>query len=260
MRMRICAVLFLFAAAELFSQTPPDKKYLPVIKPFVEAVENNDREKIVSLVRYPLQRRYPIPDIHNAREMAERYDQVFDEEVINKIIQSSIEADWHDTGWRGIQLDGGLIWIDYNGKLAAVNHQTAEERELRNCIIAQMKMNLHESLREFASPELFCETGNYKIRIDLLNNNDLRFALWPIGKDQSGEPDLVLFKGERTLTGSGGNHFYEFHHNDYQYILFVDVLSQGYGDFFICKGIDMLLYDINVGEIFLEEHIVRIEH
>jgi hypothetical protein len=130
MKIIACKFIFLITVAKLFSQAPLEEKYQVLIRPFVEAIRNNDREKITNLIHYPLRRQYPMPHIYNGQEMIERYDQVFDEILINIIMNSSIENDWHDVGWRGIMLNNGLIWIDFDGKLYSINYHSPQEYEM----------------------------------------------------------------------------------------------------------------------------------
>jgi len=124
MKTWIFSFLFLIIIANMPSQTILEEKYQLLVKPFVEAVVNNDREKIADLIYYPLNRQYPIPPIHHKQEMIERYDQIFDETLINEIKNSSVETDWHAVGWRGIMFKSGLVWIDYDGSIIGINYQT----------------------------------------------------------------------------------------------------------------------------------------
>jgi hypothetical protein len=238
------------------------EKYQDIVRPVVEAFIRDDKDEIANLIFYPLRRQYPIPSINNKQEMIERYNQVFDENITNMIKNSSIENSWHDVGWRGIMLDRGSVWIDYDGKIIGINYQSLQEKEMRNNIINETKNNLHESLKEFKEPSLLCETENYIRRIDLLNNNNnYRFALWTKEKNQNESPEIILTNGEIVFDGSGGNHYYIFIHDNSQYILNVDILSIRYGQFIIYNGMDTDWYDrINENNRLEEEEIIEIEH
>jgi hypothetical protein len=249
----------------MFSQTVLEERYQLSVKPFVEAIVNNDREKIADLIfYYPFRRQYPMPPINNKREMIEKYDQIFDETFINIIKNSSIETDWQAIGWRGIIFKDGLVWIDYDGSILSINYQSLQEKKTRKNIIQEIKNNLHESLREFIEPELLCETDSYIIRVDLLDRNNFkhtyRLAFRNKGKNQNEIPDMVLTNGEVTFDGSGGNHFFIFKRNNYQYILFIDVMSRDHGEFMIYNGSDKEWYDREYSKnIELFENINRIE-
>jgi hypothetical protein len=198
--------------------------------------------------------------------MIERYDQIFDETLINIIKNSSVETDWQAVGWHGIGFKDGLVLINYNdGKILHINYESLQEEKIRNNIILKIKNNLHESLKEFKEPFLLCETDTYSIRIDLLDDYNyiyrFRLALWSKGKKQNETPDMVLTNGEIVFSGSGGNHFFIFEHNNYQYILSVDVMSKDYGYFMKYNGTDRDWYDREYSKnVELYEKINKIEH
>jgi hypothetical protein len=248
-------------SSTLFSQSILEKKYQDIVRPFWNAVQNNDRKTIIDLIHYPLNRQYPIPQINNKLEMNERYETLFDETLLNMIKNSSIETDWSDMGWRGIMLGNGKVWIDYDGKIIGVNYQSPQETILRKNIIIEIKNNLHKSLINFVEPVLSCKTENYKIRIDLLDDKyNYRLSIWSKGKEQSDIPDIVLLNGERIPDGSGGNHLYLFN-DKLQYILFIDRLTAcEYGDFSIYNDVNNSWID-NLEEYspLVIEKIIEIE-
>jgi hypothetical protein len=245
--------------AKMFSQELLREEYQAAVRPFVEAVRNNDKEKIISLIRYPLQRQYPIPYIYNEQEMRARYDQVFDEELLDAIKNSSIETDWIALGWRGIRLGQGLAWVDYDGRFLSTDYQSAQESRMRNDIILAMKNNLHESLKEFKTPWLACETESYKIRIDLLHDHSYRLALWTKEKEEIEVSDIVLMNGEGTVEGSAGNQIYTFHYNNREYILGIDSLNYT-GFFRIHNGISIRLQELlDKKSILTDEDVIKVE-
>jgi hypothetical protein len=255
-------ILFIFTASTtLFSQSILEMKYQDIVRPFLDAVINNDKEAIIDLIHYPLRRHYPIPYINNKLEMNERYDTIFDETLLSIIKNSLIETDWSVVGWRGITLGNGIVWIDYNRKIIAINYQSPYEIALRNNIILELRNNLHESLVDFIQPILSCETENYKIRIDLLNSNgNYRLALWSKEKKQSDIPDMVLSNGERISDGNGGNHAFVFN-DESQYIVFIDVLTASeYGDFSIYNNVNnSWIENIERHHPLINERIIKIE-
>jgi hypothetical protein len=251
--------------------------YQDFIRPVVEAFIRNDKDKIVNLIYYPLERQYPIPSINNKHEMVERFTQVFDENITNMIKDSSIANSWYDDNWYwcGITSDIGSISIGYYsydhggaiyGKIFRITCQSLQEKEMRNNIINEMKNNLHESLKDFDEPVLLCETDNYIIRIDWLHDYDYncRLAVWNKGKKQNESPDIVLTNGERIPDGSGGNHYFLFVRDNIQYIIYVDVMNDitgiSYGEFIIYNGMEMYWYDRgNEKNISVYEKITKIE-
>jgi len=73
---------------------------------------------------------YPIPDIKDETELINRFDEVFNDELTAVIASSNIDTDWDSVGWRGIMLNSGVMWVDTDGKIIAVNTQNAKEQAL----------------------------------------------------------------------------------------------------------------------------------
>ena len=97
----------------------------------IEYLKKMFRQKAVDEISenivYPLKRTSPIPSVENAEELKERFDSIFDEDLIRIITSSDIDQ-WSEMGWRGIMLDDGILWMDYDGKITAVNYQSKYEK------------------------------------------------------------------------------------------------------------------------------------
>jgi hypothetical protein len=200
-------------------------EYQKWVKSFVAAISTNDWKAVSKLVKYLLRRQYPIPDVRNENELLQRFGQIFDQDLRAEIVHSSIAKDWGAVGWRGIMLDSGSLWLDYDGKVIAVNHQSEVEKNLKNELIEKDKKGLHPLLREFEQPVLICESDKFLIRIDCLKDYEYRYATWPKGSQQSSKPDLVLKNGKIVSDGSGGNHYFDFKNGDYLYRVYVEVMG-----------------------------------
>ena len=201
------------------------QEYIPLVQGLIDAAKANDLEALAKRVAYPLKREYPIPAIQNTQEMIARFDQVFDPKLLEQIAHSKIEADWQTMGWRGIMLGSGVVWLDFDGKIIAINYQTPVEAKLKAELIAKQQTALHSSVSEFVSPALSWETAKFTIRVDDMGNSQYRYAAWAKGKALSEKPDLVLNKGKLVFDGSGGNHSYQFRSGPYQYYCYVTVLG-----------------------------------
>jgi len=225
MKKRFIVFFLLFHISFAYSQTL-DKKYLPVVNAFITSVKSGSIEKLSNKIKYPLNRTYPIPAIKNKQEFIKRYQEVFDDELIKKIIGSKASTDWSDVGWRGIMLLNGELWLDTDGKLIAVNHQSRLEAKEQARLINTDKSKLHPSISNFIQPVLVFETAQYRVRIDDLGNNNYRYASWPIKSKMSDKPSLLITKGKWTPDGSGGNHNYQFKSGDYTYTCFINVMGE----------------------------------
>ncbi|TDQ08413.1 hypothetical protein [Pedobacter metabolipauper] len=188
-----------------------------VVSDFIYYIKNQKKEILADRVSYPLKREYPIPEIKNKQEFLKRYTEVFDNELIKMIVNSKPAVDWSAVGWRGIMLLRGDVWLDYDGRLIGVNHQSNAERKKREKLIALDKSYVHESIKEFERPIVVLETTKYIIRIDDMGSNSFRYAAWNLSGKMSDKPNLILKNGKLTMEGSGGNHKYEFKSGTYTY-------------------------------------------
>ncbi len=207
-----------------FSQELKKDDY-ETVKTFVDYIKNNDIDKLKTIIAYPLKREYPLSDIDNEIEFEKRYNEIFDDSLKNKIISSNIGTDWSTVGWRGIMLNNGDLWLDYDGRLLSINYQSGFERDKRIELIENDKISIHESLKDFKEPILIIETKKFKIRIDKLNNTKYRYASWSIDSKMSEKPDLIIKDGNWIPEGSGGNHRYEFINGNYKYDCIINVLG-----------------------------------
>ena len=150
---------------------------------------------------------------------------MFDDELVTIIGSSNINTDWDKVGWRGIMLYNGVMWVDTDGKVIAVNTQNATEQAHAEKLITQDKQSLHSNIKTFQKPILDWKTANYRVRVDNLGDGNFRYASWSIDKSPSDKPDIVLINGDITFEGSGGNHHYTFKNGRYSYILHVTIIG-----------------------------------
>jgi len=127
MRNTLTLILFLFVYNSCLAQELK-KEYQDVVLTFINYIKDNNTEKLKTLTSYPLKRAYPLSSIHDEIEFIKRYNEVFDDSLKSKIIESNLKKDWSSVGWRGIMLNNGTLWLDYDGKLLAVNYQSNFEQ------------------------------------------------------------------------------------------------------------------------------------
>ncbi|MGO2011936.1 MAG: hypothetical protein ACTJH9_10940 [Pseudoalteromonas sp.] len=202
-----------------------EQKYHDSVLPIITAFQAHNKAAVAALIRYPLKRKYPIPDINSEPELISRFDEVFNEELVAIIASSNINTDWDKVGWRGIMLNNGVIWIDTNGQIIAVNTQNAKEQAYAKSLIEESRESLHPSIHNFEKPVLDWQTAKYHIRVDDLGDHNFRYTSWGINKKTSDKPDIVLLNGDITFEGSGGNHHYTFKNGRYSYVLQVTVIG-----------------------------------
>lgn len=215
-KVNLFLVLVLFLGGFVSGQTVKPE-YQKCIKSFIDSIKSDKKDAIAALVAYPLKREYPIPDVVDKADFIKRYDEIFDSVLKNEIVKSDPSKDWYDMGWRGIMLNKGNVWMDFDGRLTSINYQSEAEIDLKKKLIAAQKKELDSSIAFFQKPICVLETAKFRIRIDNLGNENYRYASWPIDKAMSEKPDLIIYRGNLVMEGSGGNHQYEFKKENYTY-------------------------------------------
>ena len=200
-------------------------EYKEVVDNFIDCIKNADVDKLDSIVTYPIERPYPMPPIRNKEELKKRYSELFDDYLTSLIVNSNSTQDWSDVGYRGIMLNRGTVWIDYDGKLITTNYISEKEKAIQQEWIDYERELLHVSLKEFKKPVYTIETSKFIVRIDLLEKRRFRYASWSKGAKLSKKPSLVLNNGVWMAEGTGGNHHYKFTNGQYTYIVYANVLG-----------------------------------
>lgn len=226
MKKPFIAILLLILSFLSASSQVQNAENQKVIADFITVVRQQNKAELSGKVAYPFKRAYPLFPIKNKQEFINRYDEIFDDSLVNIIITSKPDKDWTKMGWRGLMLRNGLLWLDENGRLIAVNYQSAAENKKRAARIDKQKNYIHPSLQGFERPVCFMKTKKFKIRIDDMGNDNYRYASWPLQGKQSDKPDLVIENGTFIHEGSGGNHRYEFKNSGYVYSCDVNILRK----------------------------------
>ena len=213
-------------AATTFSQLPAggDQEVKDGIAKLIRSFQTKDVDSIAECFKFPFHRPYPIPVIYSEEEFVHRFEEVFDEEVSEKIRRSLIEKDWTMMGWRGYMLFDGLVWVQYDGKVDGINYLSAKEKQIREDLIAEDKKTIHTDLQAFEAPVLKWETQSVALRIDYLGD-EFRLGIWKVGESFSGIPERVIEDGTVVFEGSGGNHYYRFQQDDTVYECWVEVIG-----------------------------------
>ncbi|WP_323665409.1 hypothetical protein [Aliarcobacter butzleri] len=224
--MIIFRILFLLIFSFLFANSNElNPSQTENIQKIIKAFQENDIEYISNnVIKYPLKRQYPIPSIKNQEELKKRFSEVFDDKLIEEIKNSKIE-DWSEMGWRGIMLNQGTLWLNFDEIIIAINYQSDFEKRLREDLIRKEKEQLDSSLKEFIEPTYKIKTKNFLIRIDKIDDSKYRYSSWKISKSESSKPDLVLLNGEIEYSGTIGYQYFTFKNRNYTYEIDIDATS-----------------------------------
>ncbi|MDI6048647.1 hypothetical protein QLS31_02265 [Flavobacterium sp. XS2P24] len=66
---------------------------------------------------------------------------------------------------------------------------------------------------------IHCQNEKFIIRIDRMNNENLRYATWNKPKNESDEPGLIMTNGKIEKQGTMGGHIYTFENEEWTYIV-----------------------------------------
>jgi hypothetical protein len=223
---KIRLIILLTLSLTTLGQDKLSRENTKSINQFVQFIKLNQKEQLASKVSYPIERQYPLPAIKNSAEFIKRYDELFDSNIISKIANSVVKNDWSTVGWRGIMFMDGDIWLDYDGNLTSVNYQTDFEKNKLKGLIAREKQTLNSEIQSFAKPLYLIETAKFKIRIDDLGNDNLRYSAWAKNASMKTKPNLIITNGKVRFDGSGGNHSYFFSNNEYIYEIAIIVMGE----------------------------------
>ena len=200
-----------------------EEKMKELVQRFKNAVKTNNPEEIAEFIEYPYKRPNPIPDINDAEEFVKQYDMLMDNDLRQKIVSSSM-LDWEVVGWRGIMFDNGLLWLNTDGKLIAINKENQAEEEYIKKWYEKDRASLYPALRDYDTNLYIFETKQWNGRIDSLSaeGGDYRLILWRKTDEMSDKPEIVIDHGtvdfsETTSAGDyrfkRGNYIYSFTEN-----------------------------------------------
>ena len=214
---RVCLFLLLFIFFNYKSICQElDTAYQKKVATLITTLKSNNKVELARLIAFPIKREYPIPDISNKADFINRYNELFDDTLINLIKVSIPAKNWYKMT-EGIMLDNGVVWLNFDGKVTSINYQTKKEKDKFASLLVLEHSKVHPSLSKFEKPLCIIETINYRIRIDQLENGKYRYASWNIKKDMKSNPDLVLSNGEISSISSCGNFAFVFKKDNYTY-------------------------------------------
>lgn len=194
--------------------SPTDSK-VDSINALIVLFKTQNIDLISTKIKFPLGRKYPIPSIKDKGEFKHRFSEVFDQKLLEKIINSTPDQ-WSEMGWRGTMFEQGTLWMENSdGVITSVNYQSDFEKKWRKELIA--KEELYSSLKIYTEPIYKIKTASYLIRIDALSDGKYRYASWKTNQNESTKPDILLFDGELKFEGSGGNQVITFINGGYTY-------------------------------------------
>lgn len=168
---------------------------------------DNDAAAFASMVRYPLERPYPLHDIVDSVAMVAYYHVMVDDSL--RAMAARPDSAWSEYGWRGWAMGDGSVWVDDDG-VYDVPYMSAAEKKRYDALVAEEMASLPPSMRDGYTP-VGCwrdTAGPAVYRIDR-KGDTYRLAVYDGGARRLAAPDRVL-TGRREVEGSVGDIRYEF--------------------------------------------------
>ena len=183
----------------------------------IDLLKANDAVELAKLVHYPLERNSPVPFVQNESEFISRYDTLLDSEF--RLMLTETHWDSTNTMERNDQfmLGSGEIWLDYDGKIIAINHESPAESQLQKALQRKILLAIHPDVEPWQHNLKVCETDKFLIRLDEMAGGDLRYVSWSKPKTFKDKPDLILFGGESQQQGTMGGFTYTFKNKNWTY-------------------------------------------
>ncbi len=184
----------------------------------VRLIKSNDIITLAGMVDYPLKMPNPLPDLKNRKEFIARYPVLFDSALKMKLIETQFDSTNIFEHHFDYGIFGGDIWLNEEGKIITINYISAQKKELIDRKTKEIKKQMHKSVGPWKRNVLVWESAKFTIRIDEMENNDLRYISWSKPKTIADAPDLVIFGGELDTHGTMGGIFFTFKSKEWTYI------------------------------------------
>jgi hypothetical protein len=187
----------------------------------IELVRNNDIIQLADLVQYPLERPDPVPNIDTKGSFVLYYSTLFDDRFRKMLLDTaqSLSSTFADPHTFYVGLFQGEIYINDDGLINRINYSSLKELELQQTLNKETLSLMHPSIKKWKTNVLVCKSDNFLIRVDLMENNTLRYISWSSPKKISDKSDLILFDGIQDFHGTMGGVSYSFKSGDWTYVV-----------------------------------------
>ena len=182
----------------------------------ITAVKKEGKAAFPTFMTYPFSVAALAAPIKSQEEFEARYDEIFDEDLINLIKYSDLYKDWSSPLNGELWLFNGVIRLTKKGKFVSTTHQTLAATLDAAKAQKKEKEKLHPSIQKMDYPVLAFKTDNFIVRIDSVGGNRLRYTSWSSTKTMKDKPDLILYDGINKSNSTTGE-FYTFSNGRYFY-------------------------------------------
>jgi hypothetical protein len=185
----------------------------------VELIKNDNISALADMIEYPIIRQNPIPNIENREAFILYYTTLFDIAFKSRLASAAFTARNTIMKSDNYGLFNGEIWLNDEGKIITINYQSTHELELQSILTKEILSSMHPSVGKWKKNLMVAKSDKFLIRVDLLEDNTLRYISWSNNKKLSDKPDLILYNGTQDFHGTIGGLFYTFKNGDWTYVI-----------------------------------------
>lgn len=191
------------------------------LEKIIKLIKNDNIMQLADLVKFPLKRPDPIPNIETKESFVFYYSTLIDSNLRQMLIDTtqSFKDMIVDPYNYSVGFHRGDIYLTENGLIECINYSSNSETELIQKLSNETLSRIHSSVKKWEKPILVLKSETFLIRVDLMEDNSLRYISWSGTKSISDKPDLILFNGIQDFRGSMGSVTYTFKNGEWTYVV-----------------------------------------
>ena len=180
------------------------------VKSIINTFKTRDLNEIAAIIDYPIGWKHPF-SIKNKKEFLQWEYLIIDDELIDMIANSSIE-DWGQIGWRGVCFGPADVWLGdaSYGLITGIRNETEDGNNWYSYRQKQIRDSFHPSVADYTVNEMDVFSDKYRFRLDRLEDESIRLAVWEVSSAVSTKPLYIINNGEEEWQGSGGYYYATF--------------------------------------------------
>lgn len=235
--------LFVYTSAQDRDLTLNEKI---AIKNLEDHIISNRIDVVAKQISYPLCRNEYFNYIIDSEEVfRQKFYSIFDENqkksfcelnwrclYIKYLMDDGGYYSWQASGFCGYFNDNGIFYLDI------IPLSNVEKKFIKQ-LIEEEKLSLHTSIRNYKEPVCLIHVDKYRIRIDRMHDESIRYTSWKTNAPISAEPDIIIYNGK--TFGNRWHTTFEFTNAGHEYIL-TDAKLYGSPVLSITKG-DTVLFE-----------------
>jgi hypothetical protein len=223
MKRNLLSLIFLVIIAQKIGGQDQDRIIQGKLhmKKIIELVRNDYVLQLADLIAYPLERPDPIPNIENKESFIFYYSTLFDECFKQMLLDTSQSFSdiYVDPYEYNVGFLRGYIYLNEKGIITSIYSNSSKENDLKQTLMKETLSMMHPSIKKWKENILTLRSDSLLIRVDLMEDNSLRYISWTSPKKIYNKPDTILFDGIEEFQGTMGGVTYTFLNGNWTYIV-----------------------------------------